>query len=431
MYVVGSPKMGSGDLLVSKLSQIQYRINIGQRTEADLVTLFTYLIESCVSQAPPKEQNDIARVIEPLFTSAVESDPTTYNFLNPRIPTPRSSKKLQKNTLKSPREDHVKMKKTPVSKKVLGFKKQRCVAQPSTSSAASGDCIGVGRPSPSTNSQSFGGLPTRRSKSLSESSVQSKPNAKKSFGQDDSVQHLLKAIELSCDDLSTIILCKIVHGYVFYCKIVASQTRLRRMVRLDAANYCLRAIRSQIAEPNPSPLRIVAIDSIVNLLMEISAKDRKFSLKIRISGMLTILGNRLLEADRLFCTVTLLRLAAKSLRSPRNAQLIGRERRFAERLVGILNTLSAAAMEEDLAIEEDLLSINDGNVHREEFLKLQAQSNNQEDGKHKTCTPTNSLKMARMMEILFSISKNNWLKAEIAAELVKSQVPVHHRNVAQ
>lgn len=38
-------------------------------------------------------------------------------------------------------------------------------------------------------------------------------------------------------------------------------------------------------------------------------------LKVRISGLLFLLANRVLEADRLFTTVTLLRFTSRCLRS--------------------------------------------------------------------------------------------------------------------
>lgn len=58
--------------------------------------------------------------------------------------------------------------------------------------------------------------------------------------------------------------------------IIVSQRRLRRMVRLDAANYCLRAMRIQLEDINPSPLKILALDALAKTLMSISVKGLKF-----------------------------------------------------------------------------------------------------------------------------------------------------------
>lgn len=44
------------------------------------------------------------------------------------------------------------------------------------------------------------------------------------------------------------------------------------MVRLDGTNYCLRAMRVQLEDLNPSPLKIIALDAIARTLITISVK---------------------------------------------------------------------------------------------------------------------------------------------------------------
>jgi hypothetical protein len=53
---------------------------------------------------------------------------------------------------------------------------------------------------------------------------------------------------------------------------LVAQKRLRRMAKLDAANYFLRAMRTQMSEPNPSPFRILEIDELASALLSISLK---------------------------------------------------------------------------------------------------------------------------------------------------------------
>lgn len=89
------------------------------------------------------------------------------------------------------------------------------------------------------------------------------------------------------------------------------QRRLRRLVRLDAANHCLRAMKPIFQEQNPSPLQIMAIDALSLALIHVSAKDRKITLKVRLAGLIPHLVKRIEEADRLWTTSTLLKLVCR------------------------------------------------------------------------------------------------------------------------
>lgn len=92
---------------------------------------------------------------------------------------------------------------------------------------------------------------------------------------------------------------------------LVGQRRLRRLVRLDAANYILRSMKPLFQENNPSPLQIMALDSLSLTLINVSAKDRKITLKIRLAGLIPYLTKRIEEADKLWTTSTILKLVCR------------------------------------------------------------------------------------------------------------------------
>lgn len=194
-------------------------------------------------------------------------------------------------------------------------------------------------------------------------------------GQDDIMLQLLGAIQHCADDLATIILCRLLQGYVTQCKPFATQRRQRRLLRLDAANFVLKSMLSYMKDFVTTSLRIAAIDALAALLLIISARDRKFMLKVRLGGMIGPIRERLFGPDEL-CTIALLKLACRCVRSPRNAQLFGKQREFATQLVARLND------------------------------------------KESTSNESRALKTARFSEILYFVSRNRKCKTALIDERV-------------
>lgn len=70
-------------------------------------------------------------------------------------------------------------------------------------------------------------------------------------------------------------------------------------------------MRPLMSEKNPSPLQILACDALSLALIHVSAKDRKITLKIRLSGMIPLFNRKIMEAERLWTSSTLLRLICR------------------------------------------------------------------------------------------------------------------------
>ncbi|VDM42669.1 unnamed protein product [Toxocara canis] len=183
-------------------------------------------------------------------------------------------------------------------------------------------------------------------------------------GQDDIMIRLLKAVEFTSDDLAKIMLCRLLGGYMSHCKPAAAQRRQRRLLRLDGANFVMRALVTALKDPSQTSMHLVAVDALAAVLLAISAKDRKFTLKARLVGLIGALHSRLFASEEL-CTLTLLRLMCRCVRSSRNAQLLGRCRHFSTEIVARIGDASSAMGE------------------------------------------LSSLKLARLTEILYFVSKNS------------------------
>ncbi|KAE9547372.1 hypothetical protein FO519_009416 [Halicephalobus sp. NKZ332] len=224
--------------------------------------------------------------------------------------------------------------------------------------------------------------------------------------QDEIIQKLLLAIEFSKDELATIVLCRLLRGYAVACKDPIGQRRLRRLVRLDAANHCLRAMRPIFQDQNPSPLQIMAIDALSLALIHVSAKDRKITLKVRLAGLIPFLVKRIEEADRLWATSTLLKLICRCcLRSVRNAQAMGREKNFAEKLVAVLsayNSIELRASTEATAFASGTTSSMSYETTSQTLLPFDGNS----EFEVMAAANEAALKMARLVEILFLAAKN-------------------------
>ena len=281
---------------------------------SDLSSLFTYLIELCSTKADSNEQQSIAQVIRPLFTKTLESSPSFYRFLNPLASTPKANTKNKKEG----------NKKTPNSaKKIVRFyllhwehvneiQKKKSSKSPQRKRKDSADAT-PSRPSSAKERQQDDGNISLDAPA---------PH----ISQDEIIEKLLKAIEFSQDEVATIVLCSLLRGYAVACKdpskfhlirwefkfdFIVGQRRLRRLVRLDAANYCLRAMRPLFNEKNPSPLQIMATDALSLALIHVSAKDRKITLKVRLSGIIPLFSRRVMEAERLWTSSTILRLICR------------------------------------------------------------------------------------------------------------------------
>ncbi|KAI1730680.1 zinc carboxypeptidase domain-containing protein [Ditylenchus destructor] len=376
-----------------------------------LDSLFPLLIDLSINQAPSENLKSVAQLIEPLFSTA-ESDPSTYKFLSPHTTTPVTKKKIVKKMAKSsPRNE-----KSPRSKaKIAATHKKAFVKPPLKSHSSDPHLIVMPSTSAACSALNFFAN-KKRSRSFERSNL---------IDSEDMIQRLLKSIELSSDDLTVVVLCKLLQGFVVCCKINVSQKRLRSLSRLDATNYLLRAMRSYITNDNPSPMQIAAVDALAATLMAVSVKDRKFMLKIRISGILPGLRNRILEADRLFCTVILLRFICRCLRSPRNAQVIGKERNFAERFVTALNSINVTAMESTPNVDYEICKldrdITSTALSSEDFLPVQSMIKplmNQCEEYDAEIPTAYDEKMARLLEVLFFISKNKRSKTQLLEQHV-------------
>jgi hypothetical protein len=183
----------------------------------DLSSLFTYLIELCSTKSDSNEQQSIAQVIRPLFTKSLESSPSFYRFLNPLASTPKINKK-NGTTKRTPAASNKKLKKKPSKSP----QRKRKDSIPDGGSAAASS-----RPSSAKERQS------------ESENISLENPAVPHMSQDEVILKLLKAIEFSQDEVATIVLCSLLRGYAVACKDPVGQRRLRRLVRLDAANYCL------------------------------------------------------------------------------------------------------------------------------------------------------------------------------------------------
>uniref|UniRef100_A0A914ZSG6 Cytosolic carboxypeptidase 1 n=2 Tax=Parascaris univalens TaxID=6257 RepID=A0A914ZSG6_PARUN len=199
--------------------------------------------------------------------------------------------------------------------------------------------------------------------------------------QDDIMFRLLRAIELTCDDLARVMLCRFLHGYLSNCKPRAAQRRLRCLLRLDGAIFVMRALVLALKDHTSTSIHLVAVDTLASLLLVISTRDGKFALKARLVGLIGAIHSRMFVGEEL-CTLALLRLMCRCIRSPRNAQLLGKYRSFPARIASHLDDVSSSMGE------------------------------------------SSSLKMARFAEILYFVSKNKKCRSAMLDEMV---IPVVKR----
>jgi hypothetical protein len=111
------------------------------------------------------------------------------------------------------------------------------------------------------------------------------------------------------------VLCRLIEGFVTVGSSTLKQRHLRQMGKLDAANYLLRTIRAHLSDANPTPFSVMATEILITTTVRVCAKDTKLLLKIRLLGMLQLLAIRILEVDRIHCTLVLLRFTCRALKS--------------------------------------------------------------------------------------------------------------------
>uniref|UniRef100_A0A9J2PB05 Uncharacterized protein n=1 Tax=Ascaris lumbricoides TaxID=6252 RepID=A0A9J2PB05_ASCLU len=204
--------------------------------------------------------------------------------------------------------------------------------------------------------------------------------------QEDIMFRLLRAIEVlySLVDFTFHILMNQI--FLEFCAVqsrkrLAAQRRLRCLVRLDGAIFVMRALVLALKDHTPASLHLVAVDALAALLLVISTRDGKFTLKARLIGLIDAIHSRMFVGEEL-CTLALLRLMCRCLRSPRNAQLLGRYRSFPARIVVHLDDVNSSMGE------------------------------------------LSSLKVARFAEILYFVSKNKKCRSAMLDEMV---IPVVKR----
>ncbi|KAL3092895.1 hypothetical protein niasHT_020278 [Heterodera trifolii] len=122
----------------------------------------------------------------------------------------------------------------------------------------------------------------------------------KNHDDEGALRRLFSAVEMTKDESCLILLCRIICGYLRHCKKTESRRRLRECIRLDAVGCCLRALRSLLSGPNNEMNRI-AEDTLAHTILCFSAKDRKFLLKVRLSGVVPMFVSRLPPSENANC----------------------------------------------------------------------------------------------------------------------------------
>ncbi|VDL79464.1 unnamed protein product [Nippostrongylus brasiliensis] len=82
-----------------------------------------------------------------------------------------------------------------------------------------------------------------------------------------------------------------------------------------------------------------ADDTVAELILAVGVKDCRLSLKLRVGGVLQLLCSILASDCDSALSQTMTKLLCRCLRSPRNAQLAGRQRGFASRLLVRITSL--------------------------------------------------------------------------------------------
>ncbi|CAD5208247.1 unnamed protein product [Bursaphelenchus xylophilus] len=279
-----------------------------------IAQLTEILVDACLNQTD--EQNSLAKELDQLLSKNAMTNQQTFDFLSSPKSKPRKTQKkipcksdsrLRHNsvgTLQPP---------TPVSKaKVIKKAKKPTVPSSpkrrlSTTEEPQYYAETFSAPaSPMTSNLglNMGGLLTENLVNIPSTSSTTPKKLLEMVEEKkaDKVSQLLKAIELSSDDFTVMVLCRILEGYVTVGSKPLRQRRLRQMVRLDAASHLFRSIKSNCHIPEPTPFKVIANDQLITTA-------------IRLSGLLNDLCSRILEIERIFCTIALLRFTCRAMKS--------------------------------------------------------------------------------------------------------------------
>ncbi|KAI6230904.1 Cytosolic carboxypeptidase 1 [Aphelenchoides besseyi] len=376
-------------MLAAALNNLSSLVN-GDHKVKHLSELFQALIDLCLNQSKVEDQNELAREIDKLFNSSTAKTPALYDFLSIRKKKPVKKKAKEgrrkvnsisnnSNSSASTTSPRDSKKQSKRSTKTVGRKsgtqkapttsrannRRRLVSADSTtpvsrrrlsSSTISTSCtnvsanVAVASPTSSTSSNSIDS--SNDTVSFANVVNTSTPSGSKSMSflssgesakdtTENRILQLVKAIELSSDEMATMVLCRLLEGYVAVGTKGSKRRRLRQMVQLDAANFLLRSIRAHLSDSNPTPFAVMTTEILITTTVRVCVKDNKLQLKVRLLGLLQLLAMRILEVDRIHCTQVLLQFTCKTLKSPRNSQLMGRDRQFAERFTNVLVAFNA------------------------------------------------------------------------------------------
>ncbi|CAG9537251.1 unnamed protein product [Cercopithifilaria johnstoni] len=140
---------------------------------------------------------------------------------------------------------------------------------------------------------------------------------------------LLKAIEVCRSELATSFFCRLLLGFITCCKPSASLIRQRRIIRLDGTNSLIRCFVSFIAES----VHCSCIDMLCSLLIMLYVRDKKFCLKVRLNGLITLFQKKLLLLAKDRRMISVLQLCCCCIRSVQNARMFGRSQKIMRNLI--------------------------------------------------------------------------------------------------
>ncbi|KAK6021765.1 hypothetical protein OSTOST_12557, partial [Ostertagia ostertagi] len=176
--------------------------------------------------------------------------------------------------------------------------------------------------------------------------------SKKQSSDGDHLRTLLRAVEMCSDDFCLVLLCKLIQELINTGSIKARQRRHRKLIKADATSSLIRTLRYRLKEVLPkkssemreshaefNALAEHTDDTVADLVLAIGTKDCRLSLKIRVGGVLQLLCSIVASNCENPLSPTMARLLCRSVRSPRNAQLAGRHKGFAARLLIRISSL--------------------------------------------------------------------------------------------
>nr|CDJ88250.1 Cytosolic carboxypeptidase 1 [Haemonchus contortus] len=170
--------------------------------------------------------------------------------------------------------------------------------------------------------------------------------SKKQSSDGDHLRTLLRAVEMCNDDFCLALLCRLIQDLMNTGSLKARQRRHRKLIKADATSSLIRTLRYRLREVLPrksaedreasdklNALAEDTDDTIAELVLAVGAKDCRLSLKVRVGGVLQLLCSIVASDCKNPLSPTLVKLLCRSVRSPRNAQLAGRYKGFASRLL--------------------------------------------------------------------------------------------------